>query len=784
MIIYITGETALYYSGPANYTVYTNADTFNITLYFNDTARNQPISGASINIEVNGSSHIPSSWYDYGNGYYNITIDCGDPDFSGAGSFGITFNVSKQNYYWQIKELIINVSITFNSTDLIIQDPPNLSSYNSGETFNITFYYNDTTANQPISGAIIDIDVNGTYHTPLDFFDYLNGIYEIEINCSASAFNGYGWFAIRINATKIGFMNQSKILTIKITGETDLSLINPSNYSIYNSANIFDIRIYFNDTAKDLPLSTATINVDVNGSLYSPSITNFGNGYYNLTIDCSNTVFNTYGWFGIRINISLLNYYPQSKVLDIKVIGLTQSLSAINLTQYGQILTFNLTQYEAYLGENITIYMNFRDFNSGSWITGALGIITFNSVVYNDNDLDLDGIYSWELNTSLLALGSYQFIVNFTKSDYQSQELTINFRINKHHAQIAIISQPSKVKPGETFELILQLYYVYSSIYPIDNANITLLIEFGNPLVQFSELTNSSGLVKFTIPVPQTATKIEISLSYNGTGSITTLSLGFSITLELPSNGNGTPPPPDMMILIIIIIIALVGGSLVIVIVKKGGKGKTAKPAKAVKPVKAAKPIKPKGKPAAGPPKPIPVKKPKEAPKGIAPQAMPKDLRKELLEAAKSEKDVGMVGRDVMIKPTTATIEPDFKTAVWAELKTALAAKREQLLEGKKPETPSIQPKVIGAKEPVPKKTVVIKDEEDIPTIIREEIERVIISIIKQDKPKTSEALIEKVLEITKLVDISITESRVKLIIMKLKKENQIHFFHQQGWSA
>ena len=133
-----------------------------------------------------------------------------------------------------------------------------------------------------------------------------------------------------------------------------------------------------------------------------------------------------------------------------------------------------------------------------------------------------------------------------------------------------------------------------------------------------------------------------------------------------------------------------------------------------------------------------------------------------------------------MIKPIPAA-EPDAKTAVWAELKTALAAKREQLLEGRPSVAPAVKPKVV---EPTPKQTVVIRDEEDIPKIIREEIERVIISIIKQEKPKTSEALIEKVLEITKLVDISITEARVKLIIMKLKKENQIHFFHQQGWTA
>ena len=235
LVVYFSGQTTLVYSGPANYSIYTNLDSFNVTLYFNDTMKDQGISGASINIEVNGSSHTPSSWFDYGNGYYNITIDCSDPAFSTAGSFGITFNVSKQYYYWQIWELIFNVSISFNSTDLIIQNPPNFSSFNSGDIFNLTIYFNDTTANKPISGATIKIDVNGTTHTPQDLFDYGDGTYQIEINCSHPDFNGYGLFVISINSSKVGFINQSEILTIMITGEAVLSFISPSNFSTYDS---------------------------------------------------------------------------------------------------------------------------------------------------------------------------------------------------------------------------------------------------------------------------------------------------------------------------------------------------------------------------------------------------------------------------------------------------------------------------------------------------------------------------------------------------------------------
>jgi hypothetical protein len=813
LMIQITGETELSLIGPANYSIYTNTDTFNITVYYNDTIKNQPISGANLDTDVNGTTHTPLDQFGYGNGYYNITINCGHTDFSSGGSYNIGLNISKQYYYLQSIELIINITVLANNTNLIIQNPANFTNYDSGDIFNISIYFNDTTANQPISSATIEIDVNGSTYSSA--FDYGNGTYDIIINCSDTEFNGYGSFAIRINASKALFINQSRILIIQITGETDLSVISPANYSQYDSGDNFNIRVYFNDTVKNLPLPFATIFVDVNGTIYPIVPFDNANGSYDLPINCMNALFSNYGWFAIRINISLQNYFPQSKILDIRVIGLTQPLSEINLTQYSQILISNGTAYEAYLGENVTVYMNYFDLNLASLITNAMGNVSFNSVIYSDNDIDSDGLYFWKLNTSQLTLGSYFFIVNFTLLNYQSQEITINFSINKHNPQIEIISQPSKVKPGNSFDLILRVFYQYSIKYNVSNGNLTLSVDFGTSTEPYSDITNLSGLASFNIPVPAQATKITITWNFNGTNSVSIGSSGFSITLDKTTDGGGgPPPPPDMTIIIIIIVAALAGGSLVVIVVKRGGgKTKAAKPK--AKPTKPAKPKgktkagppkqmsvkKPKGKPKAGPPKPLPAKKtkgkPKKAPKPMSktmpPSALPADLKKELLERTrpkeeivvkKGKKEVKKDLREVKLKPLSPKKEPDVKTAIWAELKTALAAKREQVIEGKKPAKPFVESKVAEEKAPVPRQTVVIRDEQALPKIIQEEIERVVVSIVKQEKPKTSEALVNKILEITKLVDISITDTRVKLIIMQMRKANKIKYDPQRGWDT
>jgi hypothetical protein len=157
----------------------------------------------------------------------------------------------------------------------------------------------------------MDIDVNGTGYSSA--FDYGNGTYDISVNCSETVFDGYGWFAIRINASKTLFVNQSKILVIKITGENSIKITNPANYSTHYDTDIFNITVYFNDTAKNQPITSATIDIDVNGTGYSSAF-DYGNGYYNITVDCSDPIFGALGWFGIRINLMRLN-----KTITIKV---------------------------------------------------------------------------------------------------------------------------------------------------------------------------------------------------------------------------------------------------------------------------------------------------------------------------------------------------------------------------------------------------------------------------------------------------------------------------------
>ncbi|GAF90740.1 unnamed protein product, partial [marine sediment metagenome] len=273
-------------------------------------------------VDVNGTTYT-TTWDDLGGGYYNISINCSDSVFSLYGWFGIRINASKQGFINKTRILKIEILIPIYNTEFAILTPSNDSIYNSIDIFNITVSFNDTTNTQPITGATIEVDVNGTTYTTT-WDDLGGGYYNISINCSDSVFSLYGWFGIRINASKQGYINQTGTLKIEILSpinNTEFAILTPSNNSIYDSVDIFNITVSFNDTTNTQPITGATIEVDVNGTTYTTTWDDLGGGYYNISINCTDSIFSLYGYFGIRINASKQGYVNQSNMLNIKILG-------------------------------------------------------------------------------------------------------------------------------------------------------------------------------------------------------------------------------------------------------------------------------------------------------------------------------------------------------------------------------------------------------------------------------------------------------------------------------
>ncbi|MFX0075730.1 MAG: hypothetical protein ACFE96_09825, partial [Candidatus Hermodarchaeota archaeon] len=302
-----------------------SGDVFNMTVFFEDTGQTLGVQADDIYYQINAGPERRDNIFYNGNGYYNITISCNDAQF-GYGPNIITVNAEKTYYNNQTNAETINILA---ETDAYIVFPFNGKIYDSGDTFDLMIYYNDTIQDTGITGATVDYSLDGgvTYRqdnvTPLG-----PGQYNITISASDSDFNGYGVKPIIVNISKLYYYNHSESINIMILGETSLSAVRIPNQAYYTAAETFSISIYYRDIVKDLGIIGADVDVDVDGTVYNPTISDNLDGYYNITIDCSDAIFSNYKVFAIRVNVSLENYYNQTTTLNTLIVG-NESLTVL-----------------------------------------------------------------------------------------------------------------------------------------------------------------------------------------------------------------------------------------------------------------------------------------------------------------------------------------------------------------------------------------------------------------------------------------------------------------------
>ena len=270
-------------------TTFDSGDLFNMTVFYNDTGQDLGIEADVFSYQIGAGNIRTTENITYlGNGYYNITFSCNDTDFN-YGLNTIIVNTTKQYYNNQSESKSITI---LGETEATILYPPNNAVFDSGDTFDLTIFYNDTVKDLGIAGATINYSLNGGISYRFDNINYIgSGEYNITISASDSDFNGYGTKNIIVNSSKQYYYNQSNSLTLNLLGETSLSSQKIPAKPYYTAAESFNISVYYNDTVKSLGINGARVDIDVDGTIYNPIIFDNGDGYYNITIDCSDSIF-------------------------------------------------------------------------------------------------------------------------------------------------------------------------------------------------------------------------------------------------------------------------------------------------------------------------------------------------------------------------------------------------------------------------------------------------------------------------------------------------------------
>ncbi len=481
--ITILAETSLLINQPSQNTIFNSSKIFNITITYDDIGQVLDISDGDIYYKINAGTYssVNASVKYIGNSQYNITFDCNNTEFN-YGSNTITIRANNTYYHNQTKTLEI---IILGETEL---DGSILKvSFDSMETFNVSMFYNDTVKDSGILGAIRDVYVNSTPYTPISNHDYGDGNYNITINCDDDIFQsqGYGYFNLSINVEKSYYYNQSTEFIIYITGETSLSTTKFPDPSIgyYNSDELFNITAYFEDIGRSEGINGGLAKIfvkEISASSYqeyTPVIIDpLGGGYYNITVDCSDPIFNPYGKYNIKINITKSHYYTAEEILGEIVVGNT-TLTILDPT--GSVFYVE--------DETFDIMIGYEDHTLASGIAGADITYTIDGSNYRwDNVLDnIDGTYNITIDVGDADFGTnygnVDIIIRANKTNYINLTRTLTFE-RQITTQITPFNNPPLVEIEKGLNVTYTFNYSDTS---------------GNPIVEYDIFQPTSPLFGF-----------------------------------------------------------------------------------------------------------------------------------------------------------------------------------------------------------------------------------------------------------------------------------------------
>lgn len=262
---------------------------------------------------------IPSTWN-------NINVLNGPVDKTGDVSINPNKNSHKtiqvvnagNGTYWHLtattENLLWSIDTHVNFVATVIVKYSEIVEFSA--TFKEIIAQNDGVINLSVyNPSAIDnklnfTSLNSTFASNIEF--YL-GSWDIS-----DTITQYGEFRVQVswsNNTAAGF--SEKILTI--LGETDMSLIRPSQDATFYTNQSFDIIVYYEDFNLVTSIDEATIEYNIEGQgLQSTTANNGTIGYYVIPVDCS--VFTSDGPKIVDISVNKQYYDSQSIIYYFNII--------------------------------------------------------------------------------------------------------------------------------------------------------------------------------------------------------------------------------------------------------------------------------------------------------------------------------------------------------------------------------------------------------------------------------------------------------------------------------
>ncbi|MHA1253438.1 MAG: hypothetical protein ACTSRP_25915, partial [Candidatus Helarchaeota archaeon] len=231
----------------------------------------------------------------------------------------------------------------------------------------------------------------------------------------------YGIFQVLMhwdNGTDAGFLET----TLTIYGDTELKIMTPP-LPTYDASDVFNVRVYFNDTGLDKGISASNFSYSIeNGSIRTDNINILGDGNYSVTIHCNDDDFNGYGPKTVYFYAEEHYYNNQSNSIQFTILGETNLV----IIRPQPNAVFNS-------GDTINVTLLYNDTVKNIGISGANIQYSLNggTTFRSDNVVDIgQGKYNITISASDSQFPSYglnNLVFNVSKQYYynQSKSLTI-----------------------------------------------------------------------------------------------------------------------------------------------------------------------------------------------------------------------------------------------------------------------------------------------------------------------------------------------------------------------
>jgi len=312
------------------------------------------------------------------------------------------------------------------------------------EIFNITVYYENSSTLIGIAGATVNLLVGGTNLYPL--VPAASGYYTYNLN---TATLDLGLNLLQVNASYPDHADQTILITVFVESRaTLLSRNHTGSTYITPWGTDFVLTFTFSDNVTGSPvgISDATTDVTYSGLKGNYSTVNNLDGTYTITFNGGDLEATYY----ITITFTRVNYTSQSQYYEFTIREIwTQSFGFANPSSVPW-------------GDLVNITLNYDDLDNLVGISGAT--ISFS---WQDNQTDdywivdnLDGSYSITLNTTKIAAGTVNFILEFTitKDHYLTAQASVSFQVRDRQTILYIANyEPGTSIPwGDTLTLFLQ----------------------------------------------------------------------------------------------------------------------------------------------------------------------------------------------------------------------------------------------------------------------------------------------------------------------------------------